>query len=60
MRSESQNSLNTFFYDNVSAISYFSVINAATLSSVHDTASSYTTMICEPTIMTGNCIVHTE
>ena len=41
----------------VSAISYFSVINAATLSSVPDTASSYTTDICEPTIVAQETVL---
>ena len=45
------------FMITVSAISYFSVINAATLSSVPDTASSYTTDICEPTIVAQETVL---
>ena len=41
----------------ISAISYFSVINAATVSSVHDTASSYTTDICESTIVAQETVL---
>ena len=45
------------FIITISAISYFSVINAATVLSVHDTASSYTTDICESTIVAQETVL---